>query len=135
MTPRQAAHQDLSAILAQLAGRSRRAQRAFLEEQLVRALERAHAAEERALSFDDTIEGYEERDAATLRELGQIRAECRERMVQIRCQVVSMAEHFRGLEDACRAVLPLTTFKLVGEPFPRPPADDDTMPELPTQAR
>ncbi len=116
MTPRQAAHRDLSCILAELAGRSRRAQRALLQDHLVRALERAHAAEEERLRFDDASAEQEQRVATAVRELAQIRGECRERMVQIRCQVLSMAEHFHGLESACRAVLPLTTFKLVVDP-------------------
>ena len=44
-TPREAAYRDASLILAQLRGRSRRAQRLMLERELVRALERAYVFE------------------------------------------------------------------------------------------
>src|SRR5260221_159137 len=102
-TAREAAYRDASLILAQLGGRSRRAQRVLLERELVRALERAYAFELRerrvAPHRDRNVAAYAPTERARLEPTSCASVE------QLRQELVVFVERCRHLTAMCERLV------------------------------
>jgi hypothetical protein len=137
-TPRQAAYQDLCAIIAQLAGRSRRAQRALLEAELVRALERAHDFQGRCAALASLVRGQQDRLAYAAAQVTAVKAEARQRIQSLRQEVFAVIERCKSFENACRELLAVTEAAVAVAPpalvvrpaaTPASPATSESPPE------
>jgi hypothetical protein len=116
VTPRRAAYQELCAIIAQLAGRSRRAQRALLEAELVRALERAYDFQLRTADLTATVRAQEDRLTHAAAQVASAKTEARQRIGALRQDVFVVIERCRTFERACRELLATTEPAPVVEP-------------------
>ena len=139
-TPRQAAYQDLCAIIAQLAGRSRRAQRAMLETELVRALERAHDFQTRIAGLAALVLDQKDQIGRAASQVTCAKAEARQRVQGLRQEVLAVVDRCVSLEKTCKELLGLTEAVLTVAPpalVLRPPqapagtegADDEAITE------
>jgi hypothetical protein len=123
-TPRQAAYRDLCAIITQLAGRSRRAQRAMLETELVRALERAYEFQARSAELVATVRRQEDELAHAAAQVAGARVEVRRRILVLRQEVFAVIERCKAFERSCRELLEATECAVAVEPpalVARPP--------------
>ncbi|MGH7296252.1 MAG: hypothetical protein ACRELB_15030, partial [Polyangiaceae bacterium] len=98
MTPRQAAYRDLCAIIAQLSGRSRRAQRSLLETELARALERAYDFQSRCAQLSARVACQQDRVLGAEIEVALERRAARERVQNVRQEVVTVLEACQTFE-------------------------------------
>src|ERR1700722_17039446 len=100
-TPRQATYRDLCEILSQRSGRSRRAQRALLEAELARAIERAHELQARCSQLSALTAAQKEKLIAADIELALAQGDARQRVHGIRREVRAAVERVRMFEAAC----------------------------------
>jgi hypothetical protein len=130
ITPRQAAYRDLCRIIAQLSGRSRRAQRALLEAELVRALERAYDFQLRCAQLGVLVASQKDRILAADIEVAIAMGAARQRVHGVRQEVFAVIERCRAFAEACREFVAVTQEAVVVEPPPLvvtppgAPADD-----------
>jgi hypothetical protein len=131
ITARQAAYRDLCAIISQLSGRSRRAQRALLEAELVRALERAYDFQLRCARLGVLVASQNDRILGADIEVAVAKGAARQRVHGVRQEVYAVIERCRAFEEACREFVALTQEVIVVEPPPlvvtpaaRAPEDD-----------
>jgi hypothetical protein len=108
ITPRQAAYRDLFAIIAQLGGRSRRAQRALLEAELARALEQAHDFQRRCVELSVAVAALKDRVLGSEVEVAVAEGAARERVHGVRQEVFAVVEHCREFERRCSEFLAMT---------------------------
>jgi hypothetical protein len=123
MTPRQAAYRDLCAIIAQLSGRSRRAQRSLLETELVRALERAHDFQQRCAQLGATLASQTDKVLGAEIRIAVAEGAARRSVVHVRQEVFAVVERCRAFERDCQDFLAMTVATIAVEPPPlvRPP--------------
>jgi hypothetical protein len=118
MTPRQAAYRDLFAIIAQLSGRSRRAQRTLLEAELVRALERAYEFQLRCAQLGVLVASQKDKLLSADIEVTVAQGTARQRVHGVRQEVFAVIERCRAFEEVCREFVALTQEAVVVEPPP-----------------
>ncbi len=126
-TPRQAAYEQLCSLIAQLAGRSRRAQRAMLETELLRALERAYELEARLGELAVTARRQESELTYAAAQVASAKAEARQRIMTIRREVFAVLERAKAFERSCRELLGATDSAVCVPPpalVIRPPSED-----------
>jgi hypothetical protein len=129
-TPRQAAYHDLCAVIAQLAGRSRRAQRALLETELARALERAHDFQARSAELAATVRRHEDELAHAAAQVAAAKTEARQRIHALRQEVFAVVERCKAFESSCRELLGATQVDVAVQPpalVVRPPVASDVL--------
>ena len=97
ITPRQAAYRDMGALLGQLRGRSRRAQRVLLEVELVRALERAYAFELRTRQLAARLAEHKGSPA----DASHADPDVRQSVETLRREIAVIVERCRRLERVC----------------------------------
>ena len=118
MTPRQAAYRDLCAIIAQLSGRSRRAQRALLEAELVRALERSYDFQLRCSLLGATVASQRDKVLGAQIEIAVAQGAGRRHVYGVRQEVFAVVERCRGFQAACMEFLAATKEAALVEPPP-----------------
>jgi hypothetical protein len=118
MTPRQAAYRDLCTIIAQLSGRSRRAQRSLLETALARALERAYDFQSRCAQLSATVASQQDRVLGAEIEIALERRAARERVQNVRQEVVTVLEACQTFEALGELFLSATRERVAVEPPP-----------------
>jgi hypothetical protein len=118
ITPRQAAYRELCAIISQLSGRSRRAQRALLEAELVRALERAYDFQLRCAQLGVLVASQKDRLLAADIEVAIVKGAARQRVHGVRQEVYAVIERCRAFEEACRDFVATTQEVVVVEAPP-----------------
>jgi hypothetical protein len=135
LTPRQAAHRDLCSLIAQLSGRSRRAQRALLEAELVRALERAYDFQLRCAELGAIVAVQKDKLLQAGVEVALAQGAARKRIHELRQEIFALVERCRAFERACEDVLATTADavavappSLVPPAAPTPAADTDDDP-------
>lgn len=131
VTPRQAAYRDLFAIIAQLSGRSRRAQRSLLEAELVRALERAYDFQLRCAQLAALVACQKDKLVAADIEVAVAKAAVRQRVHGLRQEVFSVIERCRAFEAVCQELVAVTQDVVTVDPppFVVPPPANDTQEE------
>ena len=118
ITARQAAYRDLCAIISQLSGRSRRAQRALLEAELVRALERAYDFQLRCAELGALAAAQKDRLLGAEIEVAVAHGAARQRVQAMRQEVFAVVERCRAFENACHELLAMTREAVPVEPPP-----------------
>jgi hypothetical protein len=125
LTPRQAAYRDLCSIIAQLSGRSRRAQRALLEAELARALERAHDFERRCAELGVIVASQRDKVLGAGIRIAVAEGAARQRVQRVRQDVFAVVERCRQFDKSCHDFLEVTREVVTVEPPPvvtAPPA-------------
>jgi hypothetical protein len=128
-TPRQAAHRDLCSLIAQLSGRSRRAQRALLEAELVRALERAYEFQLRCAELGTIVAAQKDKLLQAGVDVALAQGAARKRIHELRQEIFALVERCRAFERACEDVLATTADAVAVAPPPLVPS-----PVAPTSA-
>jgi len=105
MTPRQAAYRDLCAVIAQMSGRSRRAQRSLLEAELVRALERAYDFQQRCALLSATVASQTDKVLGAEIEIAVAEGAARQRVQAVRQEVLAVVERCQAFEGFCEEFL------------------------------
>ena len=126
ITPRQAAYRDLCAIIAQMSGRSRRAQRSLLENELARALERAYDFQERCAELSVRVASQQDRVLGAELEIAVARGQARARTEHVRHEVLAVAEACVRFEALCELFLGATQEVATVEPPPLVPSASPT---------